>query len=223
MDLQSDPVIEPQGLGQADQAKTDSNAPSTATGFDAAASVPTITVKTSLKDRLFGAPVNEFNGSHYLLMYAISLGLLASVLSGLASLLEICFNYVAQSDNSGVSYFSGYTTKMLAWLIIGLVVSVPIYLWLMFRLRKTQSDDLPVFTRRVRSFLFGAFMTVLGLVTVTSFANIIYSVVVQFLPKDGFQDAGHWWVGTAQAVLMTFILAGAFWYQLKAFRSRKAA
>lgn len=164
---------------------------------------------------------SDFNGTHYLLMYALSLGLITSILSGLASLLEICFNYVGGADTSGGAYFSGYTTKLLAWLVINLLVATPIYIYLFFRLRKTQPETLPLFSRRVRGFLFGCFMTILGLVTVTSLANVIYSVAVQFLPDDGSSTKAAWWAGLGQALIMTILLAATFWYQLKSFRSKK--
>jgi hypothetical protein len=183
--------------------------------------VVVIRPKASLKERLFGSPTGEFNGSHYLLMYAISLGLLASVLSSMASLLEICFNYVGKDDTASQVVYGGYTTKFIAWLIIIMAVSLPVYIFLMYRLRKLQPQEVPSFTRRVRGFLFGGFMTVLGLATVSSFANIIYSIVVPLLPKDDFVEAGAWWPGVLQAILMTLLLAAAFWYQLRAFRGNK--
>jgi hypothetical protein len=170
-----------------------------------------------------GADTSEFNGTHYLLMYALSLGLVTSMLFSLASLLEICFNYVGSTSSGGDSFLSGYTLKLLVWLVVNLVVITPIYIFLIFRIRKVQPDTLPSMTRRVRSLLFGVFMTILGLVIAVSVVNTVYSVVVQFLPKEGEDSKTAWWVGTAQALVMTLLLGATFWYQLKSFRGKQGS
>ncbi|MEI6237161.1 MAG: hypothetical protein WCP03_00990 [Candidatus Saccharibacteria bacterium] len=174
-------------------------------------------------NNLFGSGSNtsEFNGIHYLLMYALSLGFITSMLSSLASLLEICFNYVGSTSSGGDSFLSGYTLKLLVWLVVNLIVITPIYVFLLFKIRKVQPDTLPTMTRRVRSLLFGVFMTILGFVIVLSVVNTIYSLAVQFLPKEGEDSKTAWWVGTAQALVMTLLLGVTFWYQLKSFRGKQ--
>ena len=182
------------------------------------------TARHGFAQRLLGSPSEaDFNGTHYLLMYALSLGLVTSILSGVASLLEICFNYVGSVDSTSTGGFSGYIIKLLTWAIINLVVATPVYIFLLFRLRKYQPEVLPLFTRRVRGLLFGVFMTVLGLVTVTSIVNVIYSIVMPFLPKETGEAETAWWPGVLQALIMTTLLGVTFWYQLKSFRGKKGA
>lgn len=170
-----------------------------------------------------GTDMSEFNGAHYLLMYALSLGLITSILFSISSLLEICFNYVGSTSSGDENFFSGYTLKTLLWLAINLVVVTLIYVYLLFKIRKVQPETLPTMTRRVRSFLFGVFMTILGLVIATSVVNTVYSVAVQFLPKEGEDIKTAWWVGTAQALVMTLLLSATFWYQLKSYRGKQGA
>lgn len=160
----------------------------------------------------------RLSGTNYLVLYAISLGLLASILSSIASLLEVCFNYIGKSGDSGDDWLSGYTLRFLLWLVANLLIVVPVYLFLLI---KSKGYDVSSFSRttiKVRNIIYGFFMTILGLVTVWSIANIVYSLIVQFAPKDDYSSGQAWWSGVIQAVLTSVVLGITFFYKLKSGR-----
>ena len=160
----------------------------------------------------------ELSGTNYLVLYAISLGLLASILSTIASLLEVCFNYVGASNDTGSDWVSGYTLKFLLWLVANLIIVTPIYIFLLIKSKNYDVSGFTRTTRKIRNALYGFFMTILGLFTVWSVASVVYSLIVQFAPKDEYGTDGAWWAGTIQAILTSLVLGVTFAYKLKSGR-----
>ena len=155
--------------------------------------------------------------------FAVSFALVLSIVASVSGVLEIIFNHLGKTATSSTSSYLGldtYELKLLLWLVSSLVISTVVYVLMVLYLQKNNEVRLTDFSLKVKGFVYGAFLSILAVATVTSVANIAYSALVPLVPKGSYETStGAWWPGIVQAVLTSLLLAGiAFYYVKKAKR-----
>lgn len=165
---------------------------------------------------------NQANGGAMLLYvtaFTIAMSLVLSIVANVAGLLEVVFNHIGNTkDVSTSSYFGfdSYELKIMLWLVSSLIISTVLYIGLLLYLRKKESVELNSFSTKVYGFIYGAFLTILGLAAISSFGNLIYSCLVPLVPKGTYDSAGaSWWAGILQALFTTALLVFVVFYYYK--------
>lgn len=158
--------------------------------------------------------------------FTIAMTLILSIVATIAGLLEVVFNHIGSSNvvNTGSYFgFDSYELKIMLWLVSSLIISTVLYIGLLLYVRKKESVELNSFSTKVYGFIYGGFMTIIGLAAIISFGNFIYSCLVPLVPKGTYDTASSsWWVGVIQSLLTTLLLVFVlFYYYKKALASNR--
>ena len=168
----------------------------------------------------------------YVSALAVSLTLVFSIISSLSGLLEIAFNHVGEKTTEAManpysitnSYLDSYELKLIVWFASSLVISGAIYLLILRFINKNRLIILSSFASKVHNLIYGAFLSILTVLTIASFTNLVYSCFVPLIPK-GKYDAGPtaWWPGIVQALITTSLMALVlFYYYRKIYSSERS-
>jgi hypothetical protein len=201
--------------------------------------IPQPTVNATIASSVYPEPTKGFMGSVmepvtdtpatsetsggammlYVAAFTVAMTLIISIVATIAGLLEVVFNHIGGSESSSTgSYFGldSYELKVMLWLVSSLIISTVIYVGLLFYIKKNDSVTLNSFSTKVYGFIYGGFMTIIGLAAISSFSNFIYSCLVPLVPKGAYDSTGSsWWVGVAQSLLTTLLLIFVLFYYFK--------
>lgn len=155
----------------------------------------------------------------YVSAFTLSVALILGIVANIAGLLEIAFNHIGSDKAPSVgSYFGldSYELKSMLWLVSSLLITTIVYVLLQLYLQKNKQITLNSFSTKVYAFVYGGFLTILGLAAISSFGNFVYSCLVPLVPKGAYAtDSGPVWVGIVQSIITTLLLGFVLFYYIK--------
>ncbi len=172
--------------------------------------------------------------SAYLPEYAVMLILLLALVGSVVTLIGLGIDSLIHGEQATTTsaysdlYSGSISTFELIWSLTVLIVSLPVFVWLFIRTRKTESEVPQIRRHRWRKAFLGIFLVIEGLTAVWTVGDLVYDLLGRAIGGDAglfsyFSSGGQdpWWQGVIITILSVTVLLATIFVMSRDYRSRE--